>query len=195
VQAAWLTGLGLPDNRMHNFALDDLQRDTPNKTDKRYGLLLVKNGSTFDCSSVGVTFGSFEPFVVDEFTEMGYDFLNGSHCGALVPRFEIAWVNGSESGVSVLGRSSATLGVAPQDPDHWTRTRSTVLLKSLPPIPDGATMTRVVLVFDAGTNGAQVDPPGSGSGLAILDNLHLKADERGGARHYVNQNQFFRLTR
>jgi hypothetical protein len=52
-----------------------------------------------------------------------------------------------------------------------------------------------VLVFDAGTNGAQVDPPGSGSGLAILDNLHLKADERGGARHYVNQNQFFRLTR
>jgi hypothetical protein len=53
VQAAWLTGLGLPDNRMHNFALDDLELDTPNKTDKRYGLLLVKNGSSFDCSSVG----------------------------------------------------------------------------------------------------------------------------------------------
>jgi hypothetical protein len=104
-------------------------------------------------------------------------------------------VKGSESGVSVLGCSSGTLQGAPQDPHHWTRTRSNVLLKSLPPIPDGATITRVVLVFDAGTNGAQVDPPGSGSGLAILDNLHLKADERGGARHYVNQNQFVRLTR
>jgi hypothetical protein len=104
-------------------------------------------------------------------------------------------VNDSESAVSVLGCSSGTLQGAPQDPDHWTRTRSNVLLKSRPPIPFGATITRIVLVFDVGTDGAQFDPPGSGRGLAILDNLHLQADERGGVRHYVSQNQFLRQTR
>jgi hypothetical protein len=108
-------------------------------------LLLVKNGSSLDCSFAGVTFSRFEPFVVNAETELGFDFLNGSHCGLFAPELDIAWEKGSQSGGSSLGCSEGTFQGAPQDPDHWTRMRANVLLKSAPPIPDGATITGLTI--------------------------------------------------
>src|ERR1700694_825299 len=46
VTAAWLKGMGLPDN-------GGMNTDDPNKKDRHSGLLLSKNGPTPDCSAAG----------------------------------------------------------------------------------------------------------------------------------------------
>jgi len=52
VTAAWLKGMGLPDNGgMNSNPLDS--SNNPNKGDRHSGLLLSKNGSTPDCSAAG----------------------------------------------------------------------------------------------------------------------------------------------
>ena len=52
--AAWLGGMGLPDNGGQNTTPLDVATN-PNKNDPHRGLLLSKNGPTPDCSSAGAT--------------------------------------------------------------------------------------------------------------------------------------------
>src|SRR5258705_13113560 len=58
VTAAWLGGMGLPDNSGQNTTLLDLATN-PNKNDPHRGLLLSENGPTPHCSSAGATISGF----------------------------------------------------------------------------------------------------------------------------------------
>ena len=173
VVSQWTPGIGLPDNQ-------GLNADPANNSNIRYGLLLVKNGLTSNCSSAGVSIVQFGTLVVQANTELGFDYLTqASHCGAGAPRFNISWTSGSASGTAFLGCSTGTQTPAPQDP-AWTRMRNNVVTNSFPasggPIPVGATITGLAIVFDEGTD--------QGTGLAALDNIFVNG------KIFVNETTF-----
>ncbi len=125
VTAAWLGGLGLPDN------------GGPNATtarDPHSGLLLSKNGPTADCSSAGARIKGVKGTKVTANFELGFDYRNGGHCGAGAPRFNVTTKDGQFSFAG--GCSNGTQTPAPQDPAEWTRVRInlTSASQAFPPI-------------------------------------------------------------
>src|SRR5260370_16452438 len=63
--------------------------DNPNKKDPHFGLLLSKNGPTPDCSSSGARITGVEGMIVGPGFELGFDYRNGTHCGAGAARFNV----------------------------------------------------------------------------------------------------------
>src|SRR5256886_4755980 len=86
VTAAWLRGMGLPDNGGPNSNPVD-PRDNPNKTDPHLGLLLSKNGPTVDCSASGAEIKGVRGMRVTTPFILGFDYRNGGHCGGGAPPF------------------------------------------------------------------------------------------------------------
>ncbi len=155
VTAGWLKGIGLPDNLGPN----------PND-DQQYGLLLSKNGPTTDCSAAGADITGVKGITL---TELGFDYRNGTHCGAGAPRFNVAATDGFHF---LGGCSNSTQTPAPQDPTAWTRVRinPTNAAQAFPPIATGATVISIEIVFDEGT-----DTAGGSPGLAVIDNIDINA--------------------
>jgi hypothetical protein len=175
VTAAWLGGMGLPDNGGQNTTAADVATN-PNKNDPHRGLLLSKNGPTSDCSSAGVTIsGTGREFTV---TELGFDYRNGTHCGAGAPRFNIT----SSAGFTYFaGCAAGAATPAPQDPLEWTRVRFTSAAQVFPQFPDnppfvfgpgGTEVRRLAIVYDEGTDTPTAEDP-RGVGLAVLDNIDV----------------------
>ena len=102
---------------------------------------------------------------------VGYDFRNGGHCGAGAPRFNIE----TDMGSFFVGCSNALQTPAPQDPTEWTRTSSVLTtcgVECFPgPIPLGAKIKSIDIIFDEGTDTATNDT--QGVGLAVLDNIDI----------------------
>jgi hypothetical protein len=172
VTAEWMKGMGLPDKGQPNSNPGDT-RDNPAKKDRHHGLLLSKNGPTPDCSAAGARLsGTPRTFVVNE---LGFDYRNGSHCGAGSPRFNAITPDGF---IYFIGCSHGSRTPAPQDPTEWTRVRfnDTSVFPQLatnPPFKFGVTpVARLVIVADEGTDIALPEQP-SGVGLIVLDNLVL----------------------
>src|SRR5918999_1111261 len=88
VTAAWLGGMGLPDNGGQNAGVPPFT-DNPNKNDPHLGLLLSKNGPTPDCSSSGARITGVRGIEVTATFVLGFDYRNGGHCGAGAPRFNV----------------------------------------------------------------------------------------------------------
>ena len=184
VTAAWLRGLGLPDSGELNTTVDNLAT-SPSKNDPHRGLLLSKNGPTADCSSAGVNIRGIERG--STLTELGFDYRNGTHCGAGAPRFNIT---STEGFTYFAGCAAATKTPAPQDPLEWTRVRITTPAQVFPAVatappfvfgPGGTQVRRVSIVYDEGTDVSTVEDP-RGVGLAVLDNIDVNGQliERGG---------------
>jgi hypothetical protein len=172
VTADWMKGMGLPDNGKPNSNPGDT-RDNPAKKDHHYGLLLSKNGPTPDCSAAGARLtGTPKTFVLGE---LGFDYRNGSLCGAGSPRFNAITPEGY---IYFIGCAHGSRTPAPQDPTEWTRVRfndASVFpqLDSNPPFKFGVTpVARLVIVADEGTDIPQPEAP-SGVGLIVVDNLVL----------------------
>jgi hypothetical protein len=164
VTARWLGGMGLPDNGGDNT--------TANKDDRHTGLLLSKNGPTADCSSAGARIeGGVKGMTVTSTFHVGYDYRNGGHCGAGAPRFNID----TGMGFFFVGCANAPQGPAPQDPGQWTRTSSVLTTcgsECFPgPIPEGAKIKSITIIFDEGTDTANNDT--QGVGLAVVDNIDI----------------------
>src|SRR5262245_14358480 len=170
VTAAWLGGLGLPDNGGVNTTAADLATN-PNKQDPHQGLLLSKNGPTADCSSAGATINGVKGTIVTAGFLLGLDFRNGGHCGAGAPRFNVD----TDMGFFFVGCANAPQTPAPQDPTEWTRTRSDVTAcgaECFPgSIPVGAKIKSITIIFDEGTDTANNDT--EGVGLAVVDNIFI----------------------
>jgi hypothetical protein len=161
VTSAWLPGMGLPDNGSSNV--------TPSNRDPHLGLLMNKNGLTADCSSALAVINGVNGKVL---TELGFDYRNGSHCGAGAPRFNVV----TSDNVFHFGGGCAngTKTPAPQDPAQWTRVRinPTNPAQMFPPVAPGATIKSIQIVFDEGTDTPSLDDP-MGVGLVVLDNIDV----------------------
>jgi hypothetical protein len=160
VTAAWLAGLGLPDDGSSN-----LTPSTPPNRDPHFGLLLSKNGSTADCSAAQATITGAKGAVV---TELGFDYRNGGHCGAGAPRFNVTT---NDNVTHFFGCAGGTPAPAPQDPVEWTRVRFTPA-QGFPPVTPGETIQSIGIVYDEGTDTPSVQDP-NGIGLAVLDNIDV----------------------
>lgn len=175
VTAAWLGGMGLPDNDGSNTTALDLATN-PNKNNPHRGLLLSKNGPTPDCSSSGAVIAGFERGTT--LTELGFDYRNGTHCGAGAPRFNIT----STLGFTYFAGCAAGLKTpAPQDPLEWTRVRITLSEQvfpasaAAPPFvfgEGGTQVKRLSILYDEGTDTPGVEDP-RGVGLSVIDNIDV----------------------
>lgn len=167
VTAAWLRGMGLPDNGGPNAT-------TPN--DPHTGLLLSKNGPTADCSSSGARITGVKGMTVDAAFTLGFEYRNGGHCGAGAPRFNVVAKLGSaaETFHFVGGCSNETTPVgAGQDPAQWTRVmfQTSNPAESFPVIPAGSRIVSISILYDEGTDTANNDT--QGVGLAVIDNIYI----------------------
>jgi hypothetical protein len=102
---------------------------------------------------------------------LGFDFRNGGHCGAGAPRFNVD----TDMGFFFVGCANAPQSPAPQDALQWTRTRSVLTTcgaECFPgPIPVGAKIKSINIIFDEGTDTANNDT--QGVGLAVIDNIFI----------------------
>jgi hypothetical protein len=175
VQAAWLRGIGLPDNGGPNANPAD-PRDNPNKEDPHFGLLLAKNGPTPDCSAATARLVGFD--AGDTLRELGWDYLKGSHCGAGAPRFNVRTVS---SFLYFVGCFHGDKTPAPQYPAEWTRVRFNdsdffPQFASQPPFRMGITpVQRISIVVDEGPDTPLPESP-SGPGLIVLDNITVNGE-------------------
>lgn len=169
VTSAWLGGMGLPDNGGPSVGPNPA--NNPNKNDLHRGLLLSKNGTTADCSAAGANITRVGGMTVTPTFALGFDYRNGGHCGAGAPRFNVE----TDMGSFFVGCASAPQTAAPQDPAQWRRTRSVLTTcgaECFPgPIPAGAEITRIRIIFDEGTDTANNDT--EGVGLAVIDNIFI----------------------
>jgi len=170
VTAAWLDGMGLPDNGGANANATD-RRDNPNKKDAHSGLLLSKNGPTPDCSSSGAEIKGVKGIKVTADFTLGFDYRNGGHCGAGAPRFNVTTKDGQFSFQG--GCANGVPTPAPQDPAEWTRVRinTTLAGQGFPPTAIGSEIKSISILYDEGTDTANNDT--QGVGLAVIDNIFI----------------------
>jgi hypothetical protein len=170
VTAAWLDGMGLPDNGGANANATD-RRDNPNKKDAHSGLLLSKNGPTPDCSSSGAEIKGVKGTKVTADFTLGFDYRNGGHCGAGAPRFNVTTKDGQFSFQG--GCANGVPTPAPQDPAEWTRVRinTTLAGQGFPPTAIGSEIKSISILYDEGTDTANNDT--QGVGLAVIDNIFI----------------------
>ena len=167
VTSAWLGGMGLPDDGTSPNGASS------SATDPHLGLLLNKNGPTTDCSAAGATIRGFRPGT--PVSELGFDYRNGTHCGAGAPRFNITTTAGF---TYFAGCGDGTQTPAPQDPAQWTRVRFSnaqifPAAPTNPPFLLGTTQVRSLdIVYDEGTDTASPSDP-QGVGLAVIDNIDV----------------------
>jgi hypothetical protein len=168
VTSAWLRGMGLPDKGQLNTALAG--------RDPHFGLLLNKNGLTADCSASGATIRGVKGMKVTATFALGFDYRNGTHCGAGAPRFNVTTSSGSFHFVGGCSNDHEAIP-APQDPLEWTRVRFETInpTESFPPIPPGSVIESISLIFDEGTDTPTVEDP-RGVGLSVVDNIYIDGE-------------------
>ena len=168
VTAAWLRGMGLPNNGSSPTA-------GPN-SGPHTGLLLSKNGPTPDCSAAGAAirrWHSGHPIF-----ELGFDFRIGGHCGGGAPRFNIYTAQGSyAAGCSAL--ETLTQAPAPQDA-QWRRVHLgpdcagiVPLGATVPFVCNSTPVQAIEIIFDEGTDTTSLPDNAGGVGLAVLDNIRI----------------------
>lgn len=174
VTSAWLGGMGLPDNGGLNTSVADVLLGNPNRNDPHRGLLLSKNGPTADCSAAGATIQGVRGLVVTPTFQLGFDFRNGSHCGAGAPRYNVvaAPPTGPQTFHFVGGCANGVRTPANQDPLQWSTVVFTAA-QALPPILPGSRIVSIELIFDEGTDAPSVPDDPNGIGLAVVDNLNI----------------------
>jgi len=182
VTSAWLRGMGLPDKndqQLNTMLVNGvLTSDASSRSDPHYGLLLNKNGPTPDCSSAGATIRGAQGIQVgpDAVFVLGFDYRNGTHCGAGSPRFNVVARHDSDRTSHFIGGCAnglATAVPAPQDPAEWSRVRfANSDATAFPPIPPGSTIESIDLIVDEGTDSAGVEDP-RGVGLSVVDNIFV----------------------
>jgi hypothetical protein len=125
IVAQWQTKVGLPD---------------AGKSD--HGLVLQKNGPTsaFAAAFAVITGAEGQPAVAGE--TWGWDFKNGSYCGAGAPRFNVQASDGFHFGGGCANGNQSP-GAA-----GWTQVRFDTTTDFFPPITAGATIESVSVAFD-----------------------------------------------
>jgi len=170
VEADWINHIGCPFNAEVNTPAPGTYTDPGCPTQFRadpnvQGLLLAKTGPTANIAAAGAELKGVRGIVI---TSIGYDIRKfggfasplGSHCGAGAPRFNVVTSFGTHFiGCASPPPISQVLGQA------WTRMAWSTAA-AFPPIPPGAVVETIDIVFDEGT-----DTGPDNFGIAILDNI------------------------
>jgi hypothetical protein len=175
VQSVWVTGIGCPTGAQTftgttTVPFTDPACPTGDSEDvHNEGLLLAKTGPTGNVASATAELKKVRGQSV---FELGYDIKKptsavdprGSHCGAGAPRFDVITSDGVDHFVGCNSPPAMQQGASPD----WTRLRwnQADLATAFPPILPGNTVSRIVIVFDEGT-----DTGPDNFGMAILDNV------------------------
>lgn len=171
VTAAWLNGMGLPDNDGPNNNATAAQR-----ADRRSGLLLSKNGLTTDCSAAGAEIRGVRGTLVTPTFEIGFDYRGGGHCSGGSPRFNVTARSAAGETFHFVGGcgNDTTPTGAPQDPLQWTRVRfqTSNPAESFPVIPAGSRIVSIDIIVDEGTDTVSTQDP-MGVGLSVVDNIYI----------------------
>jgi len=112
---------------------------------------------------------------VDGTFVLGFDYRNGTHCGAGSPRFNVVARQGRNDPTFhfIGGCANGTPTPAPQDPTEWTRVRfANGAATAFPPIPPGSNIESIDLIVDEGTDAPSVEDP-RGVGLSVVDNIFV----------------------
>jgi hypothetical protein len=176
VESDWLNHIGCPNGAEINTynssgvvvegAYTDPGCPTQYRADRNVqGLLLAKTGPTTNVASAGATLkgvpGSpVESIGYDIRKHGGFDSPLGSHCGAGAPRFNVV----TNFGTHFIGCASPP-PVSQVLGEGWTRMAWSPAA-AFPPIPPGAVVQSIDIVFDEGTDTAP-----DYFGMAILDNI------------------------
>jgi hypothetical protein len=178
VSAAWLGGMGLPDNGGTNTVSATDPREAQNKDDAHYGLLLSKNGNSAICASAGATIVGVKGMVIQADFALGFDYRNGTHCGSGAPRFNLVTkdpVTNQQAFHFVGGCANGTKEMADQDPLEWTQVRIALAnpAQTFPPVTPGSTILSLSILYDEGTeNPGTIEDP-RGVGLSVVDNIFI----------------------
>jgi len=110
--------------------------------------------------------------VVGSSFELGFDYRNGTHCGAGAPRFNVMATDGFHF---VGGCANGTPTAAPQDPLEWTRVRfdTSNSAQSFPPIAAGSVIQSISILYDEGTDATSSPDDPNGVGLSVLDDIDI----------------------
>ena len=170
VESDWINHIGCPFQAEVNTPAAGTYTDPGCPTQFRadpnvQGLLLAKTGPTANVAAAGAELKGVRGIVI---TSIGYDIRKfggfasplGSHCGAGSPRFNVVTTFGTHFiGCASPPPISQVLGQA------WTRMAWSTAA-AFPPIPPGAAVETIDIVFDEGT-----DTGPDNFGIAILDNI------------------------
>ena len=170
VESDWINHIGCPYQAEVNTPAPGTYTDPACSTQYRadpnvQGLLLAKTGPTANIASAGAELKGVRDIVI---TSIGYDIRKfggyasplGSHCGAGAPRFNVVTNFGTHFiGCASPPPISQVLG------QGWTRMAWSTAA-AFPPIPPGAAVQTIDIVFDEGT-----DTGPDQFGIAILDNI------------------------
>jgi hypothetical protein len=172
VESDWINHIGCPRNAAINTGVPGAYTDpacpTEGPTDRNVqGLLLAKTGPTANIASAGAKLEGVRGIVLQE---IGYDIRKhggvaspfGSHCGAGAPRFNVV----TDFGTHFIGCASPP-PVSQVLGEAFTRMRWSPAT-AFPPIPPGAAVQTIDIVFDEGTDVAPAH-----FGMAILDNISV----------------------
>jgi len=185
VQASWLSGIGCPTGAVTfdgstTAPFADSACPVGDPHDQRnQGLLLVKTGPTSNFAAAVAEIINVKGITL---SELGYDIRKsgadgnsplGSHCGAGAPRFDVVTTDGVTHFVGC--NSFATPPATTTSSGDWVRLRWNSLpligITAFPtPIAPTDVVSRIVLVFDEGTD-ASGGPDQFGA--AILDNIDV----------------------
>ena len=176
VQSTWLDGIGCPtDARTFDgttttpLPADPACTTGDPRDSHNEGLLLVKTGPTTNFAA-----GTAELKKVrgQHVTELGYDIRkstapatpNGSHCGAGAPRFDVI----TSDGVDHFVGCNSPPAMVQSASNAWLRLRwgATELAAAFPPIAPTDTVSRIVIIFDEGS-----DTGPDFFGAAVIDNV------------------------
>ena len=148
VEASWVPGEGQADQH----------------GSKNEALLLTKLSKTATNAASGATVTNVKGITL---TELGFDVRSDGHCGAGAPRFDVFASDGKDH---FAGCASGTTTETLTDPQGNTYLRkrfdvSSTSANVFPPIPAGATVKSISLIFDEGVD--------NGSGWTYIDNIDI----------------------
>ena len=125
-------------------------------------IVLAKNCTTATNASAGVDIISpLEGQNISQLTELNFDYLNGGHCGAGAPRFNVV-VDGNTYFLGCTYVTHTDLGTG------WTHVEYGPADFAAGGIPAAGTLEDLLIIFDEGT-----DTPGGTPGTITIDNVSV----------------------
>jgi hypothetical protein len=125
-------------------------------------IVLAKNCTTATNASAGVDIISpLEGQSISNLTELNFDYLNGGHCGAGAPRFNVV-VDGTTYFLGCAYGTHTDLG------NGWTHVVYTAADFAAAGIPTTGTLEDLLIIFDEGT-----DTAGGTPGTITIDNVSV----------------------